>query len=113
VFVRSAAEWDAVISANPFPEEAEADPSHLVVVVLKDAPSATAVKTLQAGIKGREVVRAHERQLYIVYPDGMGTSKLTSSVIERVLATRGTARNWNTTLKLAALAAAEPGQVAR
>jgi uncharacterized protein (DUF1697 family) len=31
---------------------------------------------------------------------------LTGGVIERALSTRGTARNWNTVLKLAALAGA-------
>jgi uncharacterized protein (DUF1697 family) len=104
VFIRSAGEWDAAIAANPFREEAESDPSRLVIMPLKDAPPAAAVKALQASIKGREAVRADGRQLYIVYPDGIGTSKLTSSVIERTLGSRGTARNWNTALKLAALA---------
>ena len=104
VFIRSAAEWERVIAANPFRAEAESDPSRLVLMLLKHAPSATSLKVLQGAIKGREVIRAHDRQLYIVYPDGIGTSKLSGSVIERVLGTRGTARNWNTTLKLAALA---------
>jgi uncharacterized protein (DUF1697 family) len=34
----------------------------------------------------------------------MGTSKFTGAVIERVVGSRGTARNWNTVLKLLALA---------
>ena len=36
-----------------------------------------------------------------MYPDGQGNSKLTNAVIERKLGTSGTARNWNTVLKLA------------
>ena len=47
-------------------------------------------------------MRANGRELYIVYPDGIGRSKLTNQLIERMLGTRGTARNWNTVLKLAA-----------
>jgi uncharacterized protein (DUF1697 family) len=39
-----------------------------------------------------------------VYPDGIGTSKLTIGVIEKHLGTRATGRNWNTVLKMAALA---------
>src|SRR2546430_3800368 len=35
-FVRSAAEWEAIIEANPFPKEATADPGRLVVLFLKD-----------------------------------------------------------------------------
>ena len=51
--------------------------------------------------KGRETFRADGRQLYIVYPDGAGTSKFSHAVIEKKLGMRGTARNWNTVLKLA------------
>jgi uncharacterized protein (DUF1697 family) len=105
-FVRTAKEWAEVVAANPFPDEAERDPGHLVVMALKKAPDPKGVKELQAAIKGREVVRAKGNQLYIVYPDGIGRSKLTNGLIERKLGTRGTGRNWNTVLKLAALAAA-------
>jgi len=101
VFVRSGRDWARVIANNPFQAEAKDDPSHLVVMALKAAPRAGAVKALQAAIKGREVVHAIGRHAYIVYPDGIGTSKLTNAVIEKALGTRGTARNWNTVLKLA------------
>jgi len=46
------------------------------------------------------VARGKGRELYLYYPDGQGTSKLTNALIERKLGTSGTARNWNTTLKL-------------
>ena len=49
-------------------------------------------------------MRARGREAYIVYPDGMGRSRLTATVIDRALKTSGTARNWNTVRKLAALA---------
>jgi uncharacterized protein (DUF1697 family) len=103
-FVRTATEWNAIVAANPFRAEAQRDPGHLVVMCLKDAPSAAAVKALQSAIRGREVVKAKGPQAYFVYPDGMGRSKLTITLIERMLGTRGTARNWNTVTKLSALA---------
>jgi len=59
---------------------------------------------VQASIKGREVLKSRGRELYLVYPDGIGTSKFTGASIERQLGLRGTARNWNTVLKLLALA---------
>jgi uncharacterized protein (DUF1697 family) len=105
-FVRSAAEWADAVADNPFPDEARSDPSHLILLALKDAPARTNVIALQKAIVGREVVKAKGRHAYIVYPDGIGNSKLTSAVIERHLGTRGTGRNWNTVLKLEALAAA-------
>jgi uncharacterized protein (DUF1697 family) len=105
-FVRTPEEWKEVVANNPFPGEAKSDPSHLVVMFLNKAPAAKDVEALQAAIKGREVVRAAGRQAYIVYPDGIGESKLTLTVIEKKLGSRGTGRNWNTVLKLGALAGA-------
>jgi uncharacterized protein (DUF1697 family) len=101
--VRTATEWQSVISRNPFPKEAERDPGHLVVMFLKSAPEPGAVKALQAAITGSEVIRAEGRQGYIVYPDGMGRSRLTHALIESTLDTKATGRNWNTVLKLSTL----------
>ncbi len=102
-FVRTAEEWREIVDRNPFPEEAERDPGHLVVMLLKATPSAEQVKELRAAIKDREIVRAVGRQAYIVYPDGIGRSRLTNAIIEKRFGTRGTGRNWNTVLRLGAL----------
>lgn len=102
-FVRNRREWRTAVTRNPFPKEAKGDPAHLVVMFLKDAPDAESVEALQAAITGPEVVRAVGKQLYVVYPDGIGRSRLTNAVIEKALSTRCTGRNWNTVLKLGAL----------
>ena len=101
--VRTAKEWATLIAANPFPTEAKHDPAHLLVVLLKAAPPASAVTALRAAIKGRETTSTAGPQLYAVYPDGIGNSKLTLPLIEKHLGTRGTGRNWNTVLKVAEL----------
>ena len=103
--VRTAVEWERIIAANPFAAMARDDPSHLLVMPLKSSPDAAGLEGLRAWIPDREAIEAAGRELYIRYPDGIGTSKLTGAVIERRLGTRGTARNWNTVTKLAALAA--------
>lgn len=103
-FVRTADEWTSIIAGNPFTEAAERDPAHMAVMFFKTALRPADVKALQAAIRGRESVHASGRDAYIVYPDGIGTSKLTNAVIEKAFGTRGTARNWNTVVKLAALA---------
>jgi uncharacterized protein (DUF1697 family) len=103
VLVRTAAHWRAIVAANPHSQMAADDPSHLVVMPLKSAPAAAPLARLQGAIQGREVVAAVGRELFITYPDSIGTSKLTGAVIERHLSVRGTARNWNTVTKLAAM----------
>lgn len=88
-FIRSKKEWREVVARNPFPKEAERDPSHLVVMFLKSAANAKDVKALQAAIAGSEMIRADGRHLYIVYPDGIGRSQLTNALIEKKLASVG------------------------
>lgn len=90
--VRTAAEWDEIVAANPFPKEAKSDPGHLVLLVCKKSvgkPKVTGAK--------REVVKPKGREIYVTYPDGIGTSRLKIDVV-------GTARNWNTVLKIQAAA---------
>jgi uncharacterized protein (DUF1697 family) len=112
-FVRSAAEWAALLKDNPYPREAKDDPAHLQVVLLKTAATTPALKELRAAIVGRERVEAGGHHLYAVYPDGMGTSKFTLTVIEKKLSTRATARNWNTVEKVAGLLLDQPVRPAR
>lgn len=103
-FVRSLKDWREVLAANPFPQEAESDPSHLLLMALKGKPASSAIDALRASIQDREHIEAVGDVLFAVYPDGIGTSKLTLPRIEKALGLRGTGRNWNTAVKLAALA---------
>jgi uncharacterized protein (DUF1697 family) len=102
-FVRTADEWAAIVKRNPFPDEATSDPGRLVAVLLREAPRPASVAALRAAIPGRERVEVLGREAYFVYPDGMGRSKLTPALIEKHFGGAGTARNWNTVLKLLAL----------
>jgi uncharacterized protein (DUF1697 family) len=103
-FVRTAEEWNSIVDRNPMTDEARRDPGHLLVVVLKRAPTNRQVDALRGAIVGPEVVEADGRQAYIYYPAGVGQSKLTAKLIEKQLGSPGTGRNWNTVLKLAAMA---------
>jgi uncharacterized protein (DUF1697 family) len=98
--VRTAAEWDAMIAANPFAAEAESEPGRLLAMTLKRAPAASTLQVLQRAIKGGERVGLVGAQLYVVYPEGIGVSKLTSKVIEKALGTPATGRNWNTVSRI-------------
>jgi uncharacterized protein (DUF1697 family) len=105
VFVRDGVELAAIVAGNPFPNMAENDPSHLVVVLLKGEAGKAEVEALRAKIQGPEEVAAGPGCLYASYPEDIGHSKLTAAMIERVLKLRGTARNWNTVRKMAELTA--------
>jgi uncharacterized protein (DUF1697 family) len=102
-FVRTAEEWKSIIDRNPMTDQARRDPGHLLLVVLKRAPSNQEVESLRGAIAGPEIVQADGKQAYIYYPAGVGQSKLTAKLIEKHLGSPGTGRNWNTVLKLAAM----------
>jgi uncharacterized protein (DUF1697 family) len=104
--VRTEEEWKLIVADNPFPEEAKRNPGHLVVMFLKRTLSAKEVEALQAAITGPEIVVTKGREAYIVYPSGIGRSRLTNTFVEKKFDTKGTARNWNTVLKLATLVGA-------
>lgn len=98
--VRTPEEWDAVIRVNPLSRKAEEDPRRLLVMALKDQPSPEQFSALRADYDGPEPFELVGKHLYIDYLEGAGNSRLTNVFIERRLATRGTARNWNTVIKL-------------
>jgi uncharacterized protein (DUF1697 family) len=105
IIIRSAEQWRGIIALNPFTEQASFDPAHLLLMAFKEEPVKDGLDGLADSIQGREKVHCVGSHAYIVYPDGIGRSKLTGAVIERHLGVRGTARNWNTVLKLDGLAA--------
>jgi len=103
--VRTAAELQTAIDANPLKAEAKKDPARMLVSFYKGPLDKAAVTAAQAAIDGPEIVRADGRHLYMYYPNGQGNSKA-GAVVGKILKVNGTARNWNTVLKLAALAGA-------
>jgi len=96
VMVRSAKEMAAVLGGNPFPD---APPSKTVAIFLDKAPPKDTLQKI-AGAKSEEV-RLGTREIYALYPEGIGRSKLKIPA-----AVEGTARNMNTVKKLAELAGA-------
>jgi uncharacterized protein (DUF1697 family) len=106
VMVRTPAELRGVFEANPFPREAKDDPRRLVVMFLKHRLDKAAKDRLATLEVGPELIRPGEEEVYLYYPEGIGRSKLTGTLIEKRLGTVGTARNWATVTKLLALATA-------
>ncbi len=102
IFVRELAEVDRVIAQNPFTQEALADPGHLLVHFLDRRPLSFDVDRLQIAIQGPEQIRGGSKHLYILYPAGIGTSTVSRTPGWSTLVGPGTARNWNTILRVAA-----------
>lgn len=103
IIMRTREQWQEVIQHHPFSAGQLAEPSKILVMVLRDAPTTEAVETLIQAHTGPEIIYPGQRELYIFYPEGMGRSKLDHALIERKLKVTATGRNWNTVTKLLAL----------
>lgn len=99
VVVRTPAAWRAMIAANPFPDEAAADPKHLLVLATRTPVSDDAVRTLRALAVGGEAVAVTADALWCWHPAGVARSKLAEKLQPRLIGV-ATGRNWNTVLKL-------------
>ena len=95
VVVRTAQEMAAVRDANPFADEPT---NRTVAIFLDEVPPGDALAKA-VGCRNERMALG-QREIYVLYDEGMGTSKL------RIPAAKaGTARNMNTVAKLAQMAA--------
>lgn len=102
VILRTLAEVASIVERGPVLSP-RADSRKLHVMFLSAVPAAAAQAALLKWHKSRELkemVEMRGPEIYLYYPDGVGRSKLTNAAIEGKLDTSGTARNWNTLVKL-------------
>lgn len=97
VIVRTAPEVDSVVDANPFPD---AGGTTLHVVFLAEEPPSDALDSLDLKSFAPEEVAVVGREVYLHLPDGMGRAELPKALEKLGSPLRGTARNWNTVVKV-------------
>ncbi len=103
VFVLSPDQLAAIIQHNPFVPQHNDMLNRVFGAVLSSEVDQSSLDDLKKYMAQDDKMYAHQQYLYFVVPNGMGKSKLTNNVIERVLKAKATTRNWNTMLKLEAL----------
>ncbi|CAN5480907.1 DUF1697 domain-containing protein [soil metagenome] len=102
-FVRTTAEFKALIAGNPYPDQVKSHPNHLLVHFMKAPLPDGDEAVLRAAITGPETFQARGRELYVDYPEDVGHSMLDRDWKRTKRTPVGTSRNWNTVLKLATM----------
>jgi uncharacterized protein (DUF1697 family) len=105
VILRTADELDAIIRRNPFPK-ADPDKERLHVSFLASEPTAEQIAALDPNRSKGDSFCVLRREIYLLFPNGAGGSKLTNAYFDSKLKTTSTARNWRTVLKLLEMARA-------
>ncbi len=101
--VRTPDQWAKLIAANPFPKQAAAHPAMVVAMIMRDGIKAGGLEAVRALRRDGERVEAAGGVLFFWFPNGQGGSEIFKKATPRMLG-MGTGRNWNTVLKLAAMA---------
>ena len=104
VVVRSARKLSAYVEQNPFLDVAESQPKFLQLGFAKQAVKPNLAQALEPYARYGERIRALDDALWIAFPQGVGTSKLTPSVLDRMAGSSVTLRNYRTVLEVLAMA---------
>jgi uncharacterized protein (DUF1697 family) len=102
VVVRTAEELLAVVAADPLGSVAT-DPSRYVVFFTDGEVPAGVVELLGSTDPGDDAFAVAGRELYLWCPHGQLSSPLAAALAKHRGGPVGTARNWNTVLKVAAM----------
>jgi uncharacterized protein (DUF1697 family) len=104
VLVRTPVEWTGYVADNPYAEVARSDPNQVMLALSKTPPRQAAVESLQARAADGERIMQIRDALWIHYAGGAGRSKLSPGVLDRLVGSAVTTRNWSTVHKLEELA---------
>lgn len=98
--VRAASDWPSYIKTNPMAEACKISAKSVMLVLSKNPPKPDAEQALQERAVNGERVLAAGNALWIHFADGVATSKLSPALLDRLIGSTATARNWNTVLKI-------------
>lgn len=106
VIVRSASRWNGYVRGNPFPAVAAAKPNQVMLGLSKSPPLSDATIALRERARDGEQIALVGDALWIHFPAGIARSKLAQALLDRVVGSPVTMRNWNTVQELGEMSGA-------
>jgi uncharacterized protein (DUF1697 family) len=101
--LRSAEQWGVYASGSPFPDAEQDRAKMLHLLLSRRLPASDAVERLKERCATGERIAMQGDAIWIDFADGVGSSKLTPTFIDKCVGSPATARNWNTVLQLDAM----------
>jgi uncharacterized protein (DUF1697 family) len=100
IIVRAATAWPAYVQGNPFPDASQSAPNAVLLALAKAPPKEDAVEKLRERATNGERIIQVDDALWLHFGAGVAKSKLSPAVLDRLVGSPVTARNWRTVLKL-------------
>lgn len=105
VIVREAEDWFQYVNSNPFPKASLKEPNRVMLALSKQAPKSDVIEQLRERANKGESVTQTDNALWLHFSGGSAKSKLTPALLDRLVGSPVTTRNWRTVCKLKNLAA--------
>jgi uncharacterized protein (DUF1697 family) len=100
ILVRAAAAWPDYVRDNPYPDASQSEPNLVMLALSKTAPKPDAVEKLQErAVCGERIAQVGDA-LWLHFAGGVAKSKLSPALLDRLVGSPVTMRNWRTVLKL-------------
>jgi uncharacterized protein (DUF1697 family) len=106
MFVMTLADYDAVLAANPFQKQGEANGAAVHIWFL-ESPASISAQAFAAHAAQGEQILFSDKAIYLLAPNGIGRSVLAAK-LESGLKMVKTARNYTSAMAIAALARTIP-----
>ena len=97
--VWSMADWQAMVKANPYPRDTDADLLKCHVTLLWGKPESGSLEK-KIPESGTDNFRLVDRAIYLYAPGGYGKTKYSNTFFEKRTGCLATTRNWKTILTL-------------
>jgi uncharacterized protein (DUF1697 family) len=100
IIVRAAAVWPNYVRDNPYSDASQSEPNLVMLALSKAAPKQDAVKKLrERAVSGERIVQVGDA-LWVHFAGGVAKSKLSPALVDRLVGSPVTMRNWRTVSKL-------------
>lgn len=104
VIVRAVEDWASYVKGNPFPEASRNEPNFVQLALSKAPPRQGAEKAIERrATLGERAIRVDDA-LWIHFPSGVGKSKLSPALLDRLVGSPVTMRNLRTVFTLEEMA---------
>jgi uncharacterized protein (DUF1697 family) len=104
VLIRTTKEIQELISANPFLEEVNFEPSKMAVIFLHEKPSEAQIQKVLNINYPPDKFKIVGSEIFTYCPHGFGKTRLYTNFFEKKMGVTGTARNWQTIMSILQLA---------
>lgn len=106
VQLRQISDFENIIKSCPYTKlDLEVDKATKIMITFLDAlPNQENIQKLMSHVQAPEQLVVMGKEVYLYCPNGYAKTKLNNNFLEKILAVKGTTRNWKSVMRISILA---------